>query len=149
MICAGFTAEHPTSKHRVKINGQMRGPHRGARSRPLRNIAPCAMTRPYDWRNDAGFAPDLMNRSRGAFVPPPARDQADLGTLLRAWRERALLTQEQLAARAGLNPRTVRRLETGELRRPRTSSVRALADALGLDPDERARLTRAAGPADD
>ncbi|MFC4116614.1 ATP-binding protein [Nonomuraea zeae] len=71
-------------------------------------------------------------------------EEADLGSLLRAWRERALLTQEQLAERAGLNARTVRRLETGELRRPRSASVRMLAEALDLDDAELAVLTRAA-----
>ncbi|WP_188197731.1 ATP-binding protein [Nonomuraea sp. SYSU D8015] len=72
--------------------------------------------------------------------------QAALGALVRAWRERALLTQEELAARAGLNTRTVRRLETGELRRPRSSSMRSLAEALDLDTDEFALFTRAASP---
>jgi tetratricopeptide (TPR) repeat protein/transcriptional regulator with XRE-family HTH domain len=70
--------------------------------------------------------------------------EADLGALLRAWRERALLTQEQLAARAGLHVRTVRRLETGELRRPRSASVRLLAEALDLGDAEVAILTHAA-----
>jgi hypothetical protein len=37
----------------------------------------------------------------------------DLGTLLLAWRERALLTQGQLADRTGLHVRTIRRLERG------------------------------------
>lgn len=66
-----------------------------------------------------------------------------LGTLLRGWRERALLTQEQLADKAGLNVRTVRRLEKGELFRPRSASVRSLAEALGLDTAELATLTGA------
>ncbi|MFC5825943.1 ATP-binding protein [Nonomuraea insulae] len=67
-----------------------------------------------------------------------------MGALLRAWRERALLTQEQLAALAGLNVRTVRRLESGELRRPRSMSVRLLGEALGLDAAELSILTAAA-----
>ncbi|WP_181448720.1 ATP-binding protein [Nonomuraea aridisoli] len=66
------------------------------------------------------------------------------GGLLRAWRERALLTQEELAAQAGLSARTIGRLETGELRRPRSTSVRLLAEALRLDDAELAMLTRAA-----
>lgn len=33
--------------------------------------------------------------------------KATLSVLLRVWRERALLTQKQLAVRAGLNERTV------------------------------------------
>ncbi|WP_326636924.1 tetratricopeptide repeat protein [Nonomuraea fuscirosea] len=89
-------------------------------------------------------------------MPAGARDGTDagrptaetgLGASLRAWRERALLTQEQLAARAGLNVRTVRRLETGELRRPRSASVRLLAEALDLGEADLATLKRlAAGP---
>ncbi|MGV9595431.1 ATP-binding protein [Streptosporangium sandarakinum] len=66
------------------------------------------------------------------------------GRLLRGWRERALMTQEQLADKAGLNVRTVRRLENGGLWRPRSRSVVLLAQALGLDGAERALLTAAA-----
>ncbi|MGW0807906.1 NB-ARC domain-containing protein [Nonomuraea sp. NPDC002799] len=67
-----------------------------------------------------------------------------VGTLLRRWRTRALLTQEQLAEQSGLNVRTVRRLETNELRQPRSTSLLLLAEALELDGDERATLTAAA-----
>ncbi|MEV4011560.1 tetratricopeptide repeat protein [Nonomuraea angiospora] len=86
-------------------------------------------------------------------MPSGVRDGAEagrpvggsgLGELLRGWRERALLTQEQVAARAGLNVRTVRRLEADELRRPRSASVRSLAEALGLNAAEVSVLTRAA-----
>ncbi|MFG1611359.1 helix-turn-helix domain-containing protein [Nonomuraea wenchangensis] len=79
---------------------------------------------------------------RGAPVPTGA--EPVLGALLRAWRERALVTQEELAARAGLNVRTVRRLEAGAMSRPRATSLRLLADALGLEAAELATLTRAA-----
>ncbi|MEV0308056.1 ATP-binding protein [Nonomuraea fuscirosea] len=67
-----------------------------------------------------------------------------LGTLLRAWRDRALLTQEQLADRAGVNARTIRRLEGDLVERPRAASLRLLADALGLDPREQDVLTAVA-----
>ncbi|WP_425569309.1 helix-turn-helix transcriptional regulator [Nonomuraea salmonea] len=50
------------------------------------------------------------------------------GALLRGWRKRALLTQEQLAEKAGLNVRTVRRLESGGA--PAAQQVRA-ADRAG------------------
>src|SRR6266508_874075 len=63
-----------------------------------------------------------------------------LAVLLRTWRERALLTQEQLAGRAGLGVRTIRRMEAGGLRRPRGESVLLLADALELTEAERAQL---------
>ncbi|MEW9548051.1 multiprotein-bridging factor 1 family protein [Nonomuraea sp. NPDC050783] len=67
-----------------------------------------------------------------------------LGVLVRRWRERALLTQEELAERSGLNVRTVRRLERDSAARPRSVSVRLLGEALGLDEAERALLATAA-----
>jgi len=65
-----------------------------------------------------------------------------LAALLRSWRERSLLSQEQLAARAGVSVRTIRRLET-EGTRPHGDSVRLLAEALGLSDAERAQFTAA------
>src|SRR5215470_1478137 len=59
------------------------------------------------------------------------------GALLRAGRHRALLSQEQLAARAGLSERTVRDLETGRVRRPRDDTMRLLAEALQLSGPQR------------
>lgn len=56
-----------------------------------------------------------------------------------------MLTQEELADRAGLDSRTVRRLEAGELRRPRSSTLRLVAGALDLSEPERSQL-RAALP---
>jgi transcriptional regulator with XRE-family HTH domain len=62
---------------------------------------------------------------------------ASFGALLRACRHRACLSQEQLAARAELSERTVRNLEAGRVRSPRTTTVRLLADALELAEPER------------
>ncbi|MEJ3658051.1 tetratricopeptide repeat protein [Actinomycetes bacterium KLBMP 9759] len=68
------------------------------------------------------------------------------GALLRAWRQRRAMTQEELAARAGLNVRTVRRLETGaSSRKPQSSTVRLLMEALALEPAEQAVLLDAIG----
>jgi len=61
--------------------------------------------------------------------------------LLRAYRERALLSQEKLAERAGLSVRTIRQLEAGRVRRPHGQSMRLLGKALGLSDQERAALT--------
>ncbi|MEV0804000.1 tetratricopeptide repeat protein [Kribbella sp. NPDC050281] len=66
------------------------------------------------------------------------------GELLRGWRERALLTQEELAQRSGLDPRTLRRWETGESVRPRGSSLRLVAEVLELTDDESVELAAAA-----
>ncbi|MDP9363200.1 MAG: helix-turn-helix domain-containing protein [Chloroflexota bacterium] len=52
---------------------------------------------------------------------------------LRRVRERALLTQRELAARAGLTQATVHRIESGATR-ARISTVRRLAGALRVDP---------------
>ncbi|TWF74157.1 tetratricopeptide repeat protein [Pseudonocardia hierapolitana] len=67
-----------------------------------------------------------------------------IGASLRAWRERALLTQEQLAERSGISVRSIRRLEAGGAARPRSSSLELLAAALGLTEAERAALIGAA-----
>jgi transcriptional regulator with XRE-family HTH domain len=60
--------------------------------------------------------------------------------LLRQLRHKTQLTQENLAERAGLSVRTIRRLETGQSANPQLDTVRLLADALELKPDERAHL---------
>ena len=54
------------------------------------------------------------------------------GGLLRRYRTAAALSQEELAARAGLSPRGISDLERGARTAPRLETVRLLADALGL-----------------
>jgi tetratricopeptide (TPR) repeat protein/transcriptional regulator with XRE-family HTH domain len=69
------------------------------------------------------------------------KDAAGFGDLLRCLRERALLTQEELAERSGLSVRTIRRLERGRTHgRPQSGSVRRLVEALGPEAEELARL---------
>jgi pimeloyl-ACP methyl ester carboxylesterase/transcriptional regulator with XRE-family HTH domain len=63
---------------------------------------------------------------------------------LRRLREAAALTQEELATRAGLTVKAVGALERGERRRPYPHTLRALADALGLDEPGRTQLVEAA-----
>ena len=67
---------------------------------------------------------------------------SEFGSLLRAYRHKAQLTQRELAAKAGLSVATLRDFE--QLRhRPRANSLAALADALSLTPDQVADLRRA------
>ena len=75
----------------------------------------------------------------------PGSSISRFGALLRAHRERLLLSQEELAARSGLSTRAIGYLENGRVRRPRAGSVRVLADALGLGGPARAEFELAAG----
>ncbi|MFJ9619197.1 CHAT domain-containing protein [Streptomyces noursei] len=68
---------------------------------------------------------------------------SEFGPLLRRLRHEAGITQEGLAERAGVGVRTVRGLESGERVEPRVTTVRLLADALGLAPEEREELLAA------
>jgi transcriptional regulator with XRE-family HTH domain len=71
----------------------------------------------------------------------------EFGALLRRLRQRARLTQEELAERAGVGVRTVRGLETGQRANPRITTVQDLARALELAPADREQLLRTALPA--
>jgi transcriptional regulator with XRE-family HTH domain/tetratricopeptide (TPR) repeat protein/cyanate lyase len=68
-----------------------------------------------------------------------------VGVQLRRHRRRAGLTQEELAARAGLSLRTIHNLESEKVV-PRVETIRLLADALGLSEASRAYLVRSAEP---
>jgi tetratricopeptide (TPR) repeat protein/transcriptional regulator with XRE-family HTH domain len=57
----------------------------------------------------------------------------DFGTLLRALRMSAGLSQEELADRSGLSIRAISNLERGRVRWPYRHTLRSLADALELD----------------
>ncbi|GHC32074.1 helix-turn-helix domain-containing protein [Streptomyces cinnamoneus] len=69
---------------------------------------------------------------------------SEFSALLRRLRREAGMTQETLAERAGVGVRTIRGLETGERADPRVTTVRLLADALGLAPEDREELLAAA-----
>src|SRR5919112_5182508 len=66
--------------------------------------------------------------------------------LLRHLRTSAALSQEELALRSGLSLRGISDLERGVRRAPHLTTVRVLADALGLDPTDRQALLAAARP---
>lgn len=54
---------------------------------------------------------------------------------VREWRERKALSQRDLARLARVSQFSVSKIETGQ-QKPRPSTVRKLAEALGLTPEE-------------
>ena len=58
-----------------------------------------------------------------------------IGEKLRETRKRKLLTQQQLAERSGVGIATIIRIERNQVE-PRGSTIRKLAEALGVDPHE-------------
>jgi tetratricopeptide (TPR) repeat protein/transcriptional regulator with XRE-family HTH domain len=62
----------------------------------------------------------------------PTSQQAAFGELLRVNRQRALLSQQQLAAASGVSDRTIRNLESARVKSPHVATARLLATALGL-----------------
>jgi transcriptional regulator with XRE-family HTH domain len=66
------------------------------------------------------------------------------GDLLKRYRQAAGSTQEELASRASLSPKTITALERGVNRAPRKETLASLASALQLTPPERAVLEAAA-----
>lgn len=65
------------------------------------------------------------------------------GCLLRRFREAAVLSQEELAERAGLSARGISDLERGARSNPHLETVRLLAQGLNLNERERAELIAA------
>jgi transcriptional regulator with XRE-family HTH domain len=76
-------------------------------------------------------------------------ETATFAALVKHARQAAWLTQEELAERSGLSPRTIQAIERGQVRRPHRDSVRLLATALGLTGEARAEFEDAARPAPD
>jgi transcriptional regulator with XRE-family HTH domain len=54
---------------------------------------------------------------------------------LRDYRERQKLSRDALAAKAGIAPSTIYKLERGLGQRPQPRVARLLAEALGVEPD--------------
>jgi len=66
-----------------------------------------------------------------------------IGTLIKRYRESLPMTQHELSAAAGISVGALRDLEQGRTRSPRWETVEELTAALGLGPDQRAKLARA------
>jgi transcriptional regulator with XRE-family HTH domain len=59
-----------------------------------------------------------------------------VGRNLRVIRERRMWTQARLADEAGVSPTTVSGIESGRISRPHFGTLRKLARALGVEPEE-------------
>jgi transcriptional regulator with XRE-family HTH domain len=70
---------------------------------------------------------------------------SEFGTLLRQFRSRARLTQNELAGLSAVSARTIRNLEAGRAMSPRSETVRLLSDGLRLSAASQTRLRLAAG----
>ena len=75
-----------------------------------------------------------------------AMQSSGFGDHLRRLREAAGLTREELAERAGLTAKGISALERGDRRHPYPATIRAIADALGLDQRQRSALITAVPP---
>lgn len=87
-----------------------------------------------------------MVTSRGDAGPQGSVADQPLATLLRRWRLTAGLSQEALAEKAGLSAKAIAQLETGKRTAPRAETLRLLAEALVLGPEERTEFARVARP---
>ena len=63
-------------------------------------------------------------------------DSSGIGTNLAALRERRMWTQVRLAEEAGVSPTTVSGIENGRISRPHFGTLRKLAVALRVEPEE-------------
>ncbi|MBF9067269.1 BTAD domain-containing putative transcriptional regulator [Streptacidiphilus fuscans] len=69
-----------------------------------------------------------------------AAEAGQFGTTLQLFRQRAGLSQEVAASRAGISTRALRDIERGRVQRPHTRTLQRLAEALQLTRGERADL---------
>src|SRR5215469_14406636 len=83
------------------------------------------------------------SHARGSQTMP---DQTSFSALLKRYRQAAGLSQEALAAKAGLSTRAVSDLERGIYQSPRHDTLRLLLDALALPEPQQALLRAAARP---
>ena len=75
-----------------------------------------------------------MTQSRNTSKPVSAPEPTALGAYIRVVRERAGLSQRQLASLAGFHHSMLARLESGEVtEQPKPENLQRLADALKID----------------
>jgi transcriptional regulator with XRE-family HTH domain len=76
-----------------------------------------------------------MTRSDPESIVRPDQQYEPPSLHLCAWRSYRALTQQELADRAGVSRRTVAAIEAGAVR-PHPASIRALAAALKITPEQ-------------
>jgi transcriptional regulator with XRE-family HTH domain len=107
--------------------------------------------KPQQRQNISSLFVFVRGYTAGVRAPPSGEQRpaapASFGSELRRLRLRAGLTREVLAERAGVSLATLSVLEAGQRRRPYPSTVVALAEALGLASEDRARLLELASGA--
>jgi predicted ATPase/transcriptional regulator with XRE-family HTH domain len=91
------------------------------------------------WRDTLDSNRQSVSMSTDAGEPV-GRRPSGFAEVLRGMRVARSLSQEELADRARLTVKAVSALEQGVRRHPYPHTVRSLAEALGLDDDERAAL---------
>lgn len=84
--------------------------------------------------------PDLLRDKH----PRPAWGDFVFSEEVRARRRDLVLTQQELANRAQISVRSIRKIEAGDIIHPRPSTLRQLAEALELSGNERSRFWRLA-----
>jgi transcriptional regulator with XRE-family HTH domain len=62
--------------------------------------------------------------------------RGNVGEVLMGWRAARMWTQRDLAREAGVSPTTISGIESGRISRPHFGTIRKLASALGVDPQE-------------
>ena len=97
------------------------------------------------WPKYAVRAPTSTHiRSRGrTYSVAVQADPSPIAELVRRFRRSGGLSQAALARACGVSERAIRDLERGVTARPRAATLRAVADALRLRPDERGALLAA------
>lgn len=92
-----------------------------------------------DVKSSDGVARTIRKRAgRGGItlVTDQNADRHSFGALLRSYRVAAGMTQEELAARAGVSSRSISGMESGVAHRPRKDTLRLLIAGLNLTTDE-------------
>jgi transcriptional regulator with XRE-family HTH domain len=72
--------------------------------------------------------------------------RVDLGERIATLREERALTQAELAEKAGISPSTLSLIESGHVTRPHVGTVRKIARALGIEPEDLRRVEELAAP---